>query len=90
VNSWLVIPLTLAAVGVCWLLAWIALLLVFMWLVRRRCDPDTLKIFVKLAESWRMPATPLHVLASRAGRREAARGRDRRRRGPGRRDGERQ
>jgi hypothetical protein len=87
VNSWVVIPLTFAALAVCWLLAWIALLLVFMWLVRRRCDPDTLKIFVRLAESWRMPATPLHVLASRAGRREAAR--SRRRRDQGRTDDER-
>jgi hypothetical protein len=69
-----VIPLTVAALGVCWLLAWLALLLVFMWLVRRRSDAVTLRIFVELAETWRMPAAPLQVLARAAGRRCAHQG----------------
>ena len=72
-NVWVVIPLTIATLGVCWLFAWIAVLLVFMWLVRRRCDPATLRIFVKLAEAWRMPATSLRVLGPAGRRGEAPR-----------------
>lgn len=68
-DSWVVVPLTVAALGVCWLLAWFALLLVFMWLVRRRSDAATLRIFVELAQTWRMPAAPLQILARAAGRR---------------------
>ena len=69
--SWVIIPLAVAALGICWLLAWFALLLVFMWLVRRDADATTLRVFVKLAEAWRMPTAPLHMLELAAARRRA-------------------
>ena len=61
-GSWVVLPLTVAALAVCWLLAWLALLVVFTWLVRRRADAPTLRVLVRLAETWRMPAGPFRVL----------------------------
>jgi hypothetical protein len=67
----MVIPLAVAALGVCWLLAWFALLLVFMWLVRRGADATTLRVFVRLAEAWRMPTAPMHMLELAASRRRA-------------------
>ena len=70
-DSWVVVPLTVAALGVCWLLAWVALLLVFMWLVRRGADAATLRVFVRLAETWRMPTGPMHMLELAAARRRA-------------------
>jgi len=78
VESWVVIPLAVAALGLCWLLAWFALLLVFMWLVRRRADTATLRVFVRLAEAWRMPTAPMHMieLASARGRAEKQARRD--------------
>ena len=66
--SWAMLPLTIAAVAVCWLLAWLALLVVFAWLVRRRADSTTLGILVRLAQAWRMPATSFKALED-AGRR---------------------
>jgi hypothetical protein len=71
VDSWVVVPLTVAALGVCWLLAWVALLLVFMWLVRRGADTTTLRVFVRLAETWRMPTGPMHMIELAAARRRA-------------------
>jgi hypothetical protein len=71
VESWVVIPLAVAALGICWLLAWFALLLVFMWLVRRRADTTTLRVFVRLAEAWRMPTAPMHMLELAAAKRRA-------------------
>ncbi|HYY11584.1 MAG TPA: hypothetical protein VE781_11655 [Kineosporiaceae bacterium] len=61
-GSWLVLPLTVAALAVCWLLAWLALLGVFSWLVRRKADAETLRILVRLAQTWRMPSGPFRVL----------------------------
>ena len=65
-GSLAVIPLTvavtLAAVAVCWLLAWVALLVVFAWLVRRRADIATLQTLVRLAQAWRMPAASFRIL----------------------------
>jgi hypothetical protein len=66
VGSWVVLPLTVAALAVCWLLAWLALLVVFTWLVRRRADASTLRVLVRLAETWRMPAGPFRVLEDAA------------------------
>ena len=54
-GSWAMVPLTVAAVAICWLLAWLALLVVFAWLVRRRAEPTTLQTLVRLARAWRMP-----------------------------------
>jgi hypothetical protein len=68
VVSWAMVPLTVAAVAVCWLLAWLALLVVFAWLVRRRADAATLRVLVRLARAWRMPAGPFRALED-AGRR---------------------
>jgi hypothetical protein len=68
VGSWTMLPLTVAAVAVCWLLAWVALLVVFAWLVRRRADAATLRALVRLAQAWRMPGGPFKVLED-AGRR---------------------
>jgi hypothetical protein len=68
VFSWAMVPLTIAAVAVCWLLAWLALLVVFAWLVRRRADATTLRILVRLAQAWRMPAASFKALED-AGRR---------------------
>ena len=70
-NWWLVLPLTVTALAICWLVAWLALLLVFMWLVHRSADPTTLRVFVRLAEAWRMPTTPMQVLELTAERRRA-------------------
>jgi hypothetical protein len=69
VGSWVVLPLTVAALAVCWLLAWLALLGVFTWLVRRRADAATLRVLVRLAQTWRMPGGPFHVLEEAALRR---------------------
>jgi hypothetical protein len=66
VGSWVVLPLTVAALAVCWLLAWLALLVVFTWLVRRRADPATLRVLVRLAQTWRMPGGPFRVLEDAA------------------------
>ena len=66
--SWAMLPLTIAAVAVCWLLAWLALLVVFAWLVRRHADPTTLAVLVRLAQAWRMPAASFKTLED-AGRR---------------------
>jgi hypothetical protein len=71
VGSWMVLPLTVATLAVCWLLAWLALLLVFTWLVRRRSDPPTLRVLVRLAQTWRMPAGPFLALEHAARRRRA-------------------
>ncbi len=68
-GSWVVLPLTVAALAVCWLLAWLALLVVFTWLVRRRADAATLRVLVRLAETWRMPAGAFRVLEDAAVRR---------------------
>jgi len=85
VGSWVVLPLTVAALAVCWLLAWLALLGVFAWLVRRRADAATLRVLVRLAQTWRMPGGPFQVLEAAALRRHARGGDDegdrRRRRG---------
>lgn len=67
-DSWEMVPLTVAAVAVCWLLAWLALLGVFAWLVRRRADASTLRVLVRLAQAWRMPGRPFKALED-AGRR---------------------
>ena len=75
-GSWAIIPLTVpatvaltvATVAVCWLVAWLALLVVFAWLVRRRADPVTLRVLVRLAQAWRMPSGPFRALEN-AGRR---------------------
>src|SRR4051812_34025556 len=66
VGSWVVLPLTVAALAVCWLLAWLALLAVFAWLVRRRADAATLRVLVRLAQTWRMPGGPFRVLEDAA------------------------
>lgn len=63
---WAVLPLTVAALAVCWLLAWLALLVVFAWLVRRRADAATLRVLVRLAQAWRMPGGPFRVLEGAA------------------------
>jgi hypothetical protein len=76
VGTWQVLPLTVAALAVCWLLAWLALLLVFTWLVRRRCDPGTLRLLVRLAQAWRMPGAPFQALEDAALRRRARSRRD--------------
>jgi hypothetical protein len=68
VGSLVLVPLAVGAVAVCWLLAWVALLVVFAWLVRRRADPATLQTLVRLAQAWRMPAASFRVL-QHAGRR---------------------
>lgn len=68
-GSWVVLPLTVAALAVCWLLAWLALLAVFTWLVRRRADAATLRVLVRLAQTWRMPGGPFQVLEEAALRR---------------------
>jgi hypothetical protein len=68
VVSWAMVPLTVAAVAICWLLAWLALLVVFAWLVRRHADAATLRVLVRLAQAWRMPAGSFKVLED-AGRR---------------------
>ena len=72
-GSWTVVPLTVsltvAAVAVCWLLAWLALLVVFAWLVRRRSDVATLRVLVRLAQAWRMPSGVFRALED-AGRRD--------------------
>ena len=65
-GSWVVLPLTVAALAVCWLLAWLALLVVFTWLVRRRADAATLRVLVRLAETWRMPVGAFRVLEDAA------------------------
>jgi hypothetical protein len=70
--SWAVVPLTVAAVAICWLLAWLALLAVFAWLVRRRADTSTLRVLVRLAQAWRMPGAPFKALED-AGRRRGDR-----------------
>ncbi len=70
-GSWLVLPLTVAALAVCWLLAWLALLGVFTWLVRRRADDATLRVLVRLAQTWRMPSGPFRVLEEAAASRHA-------------------
>ena len=69
VNWWVVLPLTVTVLAICWLLAWFALLLVFMWLVRRRADQTTLRVFLRLAAAWRMPTTPMQMLELAAERR---------------------
>jgi hypothetical protein len=76
VGSWVVLPLTVAALGVCWLLAWLALLVVFAWLVRRRADAATLRVLVRLAETWRMPVGSFRVLEEAGLRRLRRRGDD--------------
>jgi hypothetical protein len=72
VGSWAMVPLTVAltvgTVAICWLLAWLALLVVFAWLVRRRADEATLRVLVRLAQAWRMPGGPFRALED-AGRR---------------------
>lgn len=73
-GSWVVLPLTVAALAVCWLLAWLALLLVFAWLVHRRSDPATLRVLVRLAQTWRMPGGPFQVLQDAARRRSTRAG----------------
>ena len=65
-GSWVVVPLTVAALAVCWLLAWLALLGVFTWLVRRRADAATLAVLVRLAQTWRMPSSPFRMLEEAA------------------------
>jgi hypothetical protein len=72
VFSWAMVPLTIAAVAVCWLLAWLALLVVFAWLVRRRADATTLRILVRLAQAWRMPGGPFRTLEDAGRRRDDA------------------
>ena len=67
-GSWVVVPLTVAAVAVCWMFAWLSLLAVFAWLVRRRADTSTLRVLVRLAQAWRMPGRPFKALED-AGRR---------------------
>jgi hypothetical protein len=62
VFSWAMLPLAIAVVAVAWLLAWLALLVVFAWLVRRRADPTTLGVLVRLAQAWRMPAASFKAL----------------------------
>lgn len=70
-GTWAMVPLTVAAVAVCWLLAWLALLAVFAWLVRRRADAATLRVLVRLAQAWRMPGGPFRVLEDAGHRRDA-------------------
>jgi hypothetical protein len=65
----LTVAVTVAAVAVCWLLAWVALLVVFAWLVRRRADAATLQALVRLAQAWRMPTASFRFLQD-AGRRD--------------------
>jgi hypothetical protein len=66
------VSLTVAAVAVCWLLAWLALLTVFAWLVRRRSDAATLRALVRLAQAWRMPDRPFRTLEDAGRRRDGA------------------
>ena len=71
-GLWAAVALTVAAVAVCWLLAWLALLAVFAWLVRRRADTSTLRVLVRLAQAWRMPASSFRILQDAGRRRDGA------------------